>query len=156
MRLVAKVCDFAWHPHRYQIWKSCRTGIWPLHWLQLVQASSILSVIAPSLPWYPGFKGKVTNPSFILFRSPGRPDRVSASKVSPSADLCSIDVCRSRFDLATLMAGCMDSVLTFWWVSKGLGESGMSAISLFIFSCRFVIDMLDLDLYISGKPDFTI
>ncbi|KIM54555.1 hypothetical protein SCLCIDRAFT_30997 [Scleroderma citrinum Foug A] len=55
----------------------------------------------------------------------------------------------SRFNLdpTTSTFGHMDSVSTFWWVSEWLGESGMSAVSLFVFSCYFGTDMLDLDVY---------
>ena len=106
-------------------------------------ASSVLSNIAPSLPQYPGFKGKVTNPSFILFRSRGQPDRVSASKVSSSADSCSINVSRSQFDTSTV--GHMDSVWMVWQVSGWLCDSRASQVSRFSVLLLFVIQMLDLD-----------
>ena len=101
----------------------------------------------PSLPRYPGFKGKVTNPSFILFRSRGWLDHVSASKVSVSADSRLIDVCRYGFDSAASTDESNDSVSTLWRVTGWLCSAGMSVVSLFVFSCRFVTDMLDLDLY---------
>ena len=55
------------------------------------------SVFTPRLPRHPALKGKFIKPSDILFRFPGRSDRVNASQVSLSAIPRSTDI--SRFDL---------------------------------------------------------
>ena len=64
-------------------------------------------------------------------------------------DIDALDLDLYRFDLhpIALMAGSNDPIQALRGISEWLGKSGMSAISLFVFSCRFVIDMLDLDLY---------
>ena len=103
--------------------------------------------IVPKLPRHPGFGGKFTNPSYSFSRSPPQLDHVNASKVSISVVLRLINICRSRFDTAASTAGSMDSVSTFWGVSEWLCGVGMSTVSLFVFSRRFVTDTLDLDLY---------
>ena len=50
------------------------------------------------LPLLPILKGKFTKPSYLLFRSPLRLDRVNASKVSGSDRLCLTDISRCDLD----------------------------------------------------------
>ena len=110
-------------------------------------SSSMVFNIAPKLPQHPRFKGKFIKPFNSLFRSPFRPDHVNASKVSASVHSCSTDVCRLDLDAAALTVGSVDSVSTVWRVSEWLHGLGMSVVSLFVFSRRFVTHMLDLHLY---------
>ena len=70
--------------------------------------SSILSIVAPRLPWLPGSKGEFTNPSYLFSRSPYQLQHVNTSKVSVSAVSHLTDVCRCRFDTATSTAGSID------------------------------------------------
>ena len=109
--------------------------------------SSVVTVVAPRLPQHPVLQGKLIKPFNSLFRSPFRPDRVNASKVSASVHSRSTDVCRLDPDAAALTVGSVDSVSTVWRVSEWLHGLGMSAVSLFVFSHRFVTHMLDLHLY---------
>ena len=83
-------------------------------------------------------------------------DCVTALKVGVSAVPRLINVCRFGFDAGVLMVGSMDSVSTFWGVSEWLHGAGMSAVSLFVFSRRFVTDTLDLDLYRSDLDSTTV
>ena len=72
---------------------------------------------------------------------------MSAFKVSASVHSRSTDVCRLDLDAATSTVGSVDSVSMVWRVSEWLHGLGMSTVSLFVFSCRFVTHMLDLHLY---------
>ena len=58
-------------------------------------------------------------------------------------DALDLKLYRSDLDAATLMAGSMDSISTFWRVSEWLGESGLSQVSHLKFLGLFVIEMLD-------------
>ena len=72
---------------------------------------------------------------------------MSASKVSPSADSRSINVCRLRFDTAVSMAGCIDPMEMFRVVSAWLRGVAMSQVSRLAALRYFDIDTLDLGLY---------
>ena len=109
--------------------------------------SSILSVVAPSLPQYPGPESKFIKPFNYLFRSPGRPDRVNASKVSASTFSHSTDVYRSRFGMATSTAGSVDPTETFGVVSGWLRDAGTSVVSGFALSRLIDADAVNLDVY---------
>ncbi|KIM57153.1 hypothetical protein SCLCIDRAFT_1219700 [Scleroderma citrinum Foug A] len=74
---------------------------------------SASSVFAPRLPWHPALKGKFTKPSDILFRFPGRSDRINASQVSLSAIPRPTDISRFNLDAATSTAGPMDPMEAF-------------------------------------------
>ena len=69
------------------------------------------------------------------------------SKVSPSADSRSTDVCRFRFDAATSTLGSNDPIGTYRGVSAWLGSLGTSQVSHLVFLHCFVTDPLDLGLY---------
>ena len=69
------------------------------------------------------------------------------SKVSPSADSHSTDVCRFRFDAATSTLGSNDPIGTYRGVSARLGSLGMSQVSRLVFLRCFVTDPLNLGLY---------
>ena len=111
------------------------------------RSSSVLSVVAPSLPQYPGLESKFIKPSDILFRSPIQPDCVSTSKVSASVHLRSIDVCRSEFDMATSTGGSIDPMETFGGGSAWLLHADTYPVSRFDFWHLANIEMLDLDLH---------
>ena len=55
------------------------------------------SVFVPMLPRHPGLEGKFLRPSYPLYRSPGRPDRVNALKVSLLDFLRLVDIYRCGF-----------------------------------------------------------
>ncbi|KIM56653.1 hypothetical protein SCLCIDRAFT_29402 [Scleroderma citrinum Foug A] len=82
--------------------------------------------IAPRLPRLPALKGlqidriTITRPRFEFNLAM---EWLRESGLS--------QLYRSDLDAATLMAGSMDSVLTFWRVSEWLGESGLSQSSVF-------------------------
>ena len=114
-------------------------------------SSSMVLNVAPRLPQLPALKGKFIKPFYSLFRSPDRPDRITAFKVSPSTPFRSFNVSRSRFDTATSMDESNDSVSTFWMVTGWLHESDALQVSLSIFLRRFVVQTLDLELY---RSDF--
>ena len=57
------------------------------------------------------------------------------------------NVSRFRFEPSTSTDESNDAGLTLWRVSEWLCGLGMSAVSLFIFSHRFVTHILDLHLY---------
>ena len=97
------------------------------------------------LPLHPAIEGKVTNPLYSLFRFPCWPDHVNASKVSVSARLHLIDVCRYNFDSTTLMPGSNDPAGTSRRVYKWLGSLGTFQVSCFSVLCLFTIDALDLE-----------
>ena len=69
------------------------------------------------------------------------------SKVSVSADSHLIDVCRYRFDVATLTVGSNDPIQMFGVVCGWLRGVDALQVSLSVFSHCFVIQMLDLHLY---------
>ena len=71
------------------------------------------SVFVPMLPWHPGLNSKLTNHSNLFSRSLHCPHHINVSQVSISDLLHSTDICRSEFDVATSMAGSMDSMETF-------------------------------------------
>jgi len=73
-------------------------------------ASSVVSVVAPILPRHPIFEGKFIYPSDSLFRSPCRPHRDSASKVSRLDLQRSTDVYRFDFDTPALTPGSIDPI----------------------------------------------
>ena len=75
--------------------------------------SSILSIVAPSLPQYPGLESKFIKPFNYLFRSLNGPDRIDASKVSISTCFRSTNVCRFKFNSSASTAGSNDHVGTF-------------------------------------------
>ena len=103
--------------------------------------------IAPRLPQLPGCKGEFTNPSYLFSRSPYWPHRINASKVSVSTCFHSTNVFRSDLHVATSMAGSMDSIAMFWWVSEWLHGAGMYLVSVLDFLCLIDTDALDLYLY---------
>ena len=74
-------------------------------------------------------------------------DRVTVLKVGVSTVPRLTDISRSRFHLAMSTDESNDSVSMLWRVTGWLRGAGMSTVSLFVFSCRFVTDTLDLDLY---------
>ena len=74
-------------------------------------------------------------------------DRITALKVGISAVPRLTDISRLQFHSAASMDESNDSVSTLWRVTGWLRGAGMSAVSLFVFSRRFVTDTLDLDLY---------
>ena len=69
------------------------------------------------------------------------------SKVSASIHLHSIDICRSKFDMATLTAGSIDPMETFGDIWRWLRGAHGSVVSHLVFLHRFVVDILNLDLY---------
>ena len=105
------------------------------------------SVFAPRLPWHPALKGKFTKPSDILFRFPGRSDRINASQVSLSAVPHPTDISRFNLDAATSTAGPMDPMEAFGNVCGWLRAVHKSQVSGFIPLCYFVVQTLDLHLY---------
>ena len=72
---------------------------------------------------------------------------MNASKVSPSADSCSINVYRFRFDAAALTDESNDSVSMFWSFCRWLHGADTFQVSLSIFSHCFVVETLNLELY---------
>ena len=72
-------------------------------------------------------------------------------KVSPSTVSHSTDISRFHFDVAAATDESNDSVSTFWMVTRWLHESDALQVSLSVFLRRFVIQMLDLELY---RSDF--
>ena len=109
--------------------------------------SSVVIDVTPRLPRHPALEGKYLQPYYSPFRFPGRPDRVNASKVSPSTFSRSTDVSRYRFDAAALTMGYIDPMKTFGVVSGWLRDVGMSQVSCFVFWRYFVIDALGFDVY---------
>ena len=103
--------------------------------------------VAPRLPRLPIFEGKFIKPFNSLFRSPHRPDRINASQVSLLDLQRLINVFRIGFDAATLTAGSMDSVLTFWKVSRWLHNVAMSQVSHFVLLRLIHAGALNLELY---------
>ena len=118
--------------------------------------SSVVIDVAPRLPQHPALEGKYLQPYYSPFRFPGRPDRVNASKVSPSAFSRSTDVSRYCFDAAAATDGSVDPTAMFRSVSEWLRESGMSQVSPFVFLRYFGTDTLDLDVYRSNLHPATL
>ena len=106
--------------------------------------SSMVFDIVPRLPRLPIFEGKFIKPFNSLFRSPFRPDRVNASKVSASVHSRSTDSCRLDLDAAASTAGPMDSVLTVWSVYAWLRNASAYLVSHFNFLC--LIDLYSFNL----------
>ena len=124
--------------------KSCRAHILLCADCKSCNSSSVVFNIAPKLPQHPRFKGKFIKPFNSLFRSPFRPDRVNASKVSASVHLRSTDICRLDLDAAASTVGPMDSVLTVWSVSAWLRNASAYLVSRFDF--LRLIDLYSFDL----------
>jgi len=75
-------------------------------------SSSVVLDVAPRLPRHPEFEGKFIYiyPSDLLSRSPGRPDRVNASKVSRLDFQRATDVCRYDLDASASTPGSIGSI----------------------------------------------
>ena len=105
------------------------------------------SVFTPRLPRHPALKGKFIKPSEILFRFPGRSDRINASQVSLSAVPRPTDISRFDLDAATSTAGPMDPMEVFWNVCGWLRAVHKSQVSGFVPLRYFVAETLDPEVY---------
>ena len=115
-------------------------------------ASSVVFNIAPQLPQHPGFKGKFIKPFYSLFRSPDRPDRITAFKVSVSVFRRSTDISRYGFDTATLTAGSNDLQATFWVVWEWLHAAHTFKVSCFGFMALADFSRYGFESSVSTAP----
>ena len=99
------------------------------------------------LPLHPGLKGKFLRPSYSLYKSPCRPQRVIASKVGISDLLRSTDVCRLDLDAAALPSMFDVSIRMFRSICGWLRDSRASQVSCFAVLHLFVVETLDFELY---------
>ena len=145
-----KVCDIAWLPHHYQIWKSCHAGI-----------SLLIATHASTHPWSSTLRH--SSPSildlkvsllvlliYFLGLQVNCNTHINSLKISVSDPLCLTDVCRSKFDVAAPMLESIGLPAMPQRVYKWLHHSGMSTVSHFTFSSCFVVEMLDFELYRSN------
>ena len=105
-------------------------------------ASSVVIDVVPRLPRLPIFEGKFIKPFNSLFRSPGCPDCMNASKVGVSTVLRSTDVFRFEFNSSVSTFGPM---ATLWGISAWLHDLGTSVVSCFDFFCLADVYRCDLD-----------
>ena len=71
-------------------------------------------------------------------------------KVSISAVLRWVNICRLDLDAAALTDESNDSVSALWRVTGWLRSVDALQVSLSVFSCCFIVDALDLGLYKSN------
>jgi len=102
-------------------------------------------VVAPRLPRHPGIGGKFIYPSDLLSRSPGRPDRVNASKVGISAISRPTDVCRCDLDATASTPGSYDYIGLVRSVPGWLRDVCASQVSRFAFWRLADVYSLDLE-----------